>query len=136
MKRKITIALIAAVVVFMMMPSSGYSWHRYPVHHHGHVYFYGWVPAAIIAGTFFTSAIILSSAYERPRPPYRPPAAYMDPTPPAHYPPPGRPYADPDPRVYSENMVRNPAGEWVNHTWPVGKKYMGTTTKGFVPANP
>jgi len=135
MKRKIAIVLIAVFVVFMMVPSSGYSWHRFPVHHHGHVYFHGWVPAAIIAGTFLTSAIILSSTYERTRPPYRPPAAYTDPAPPAYYPPPGQAYAAPDPE-FTAKYGKNPAGEWVTIPGQWVENTWVPQHKVFVPANP
>ncbi len=135
MKGTITIVLIASFIVFMMIPSSGYSWHRYPVHHHGHVYFYGWVPAAIIAGTFLTSAIILSSTYERPRPSYRPPAAYMDPGPPAYYPLPGQAYAAPDPE-FTAKYSKNQAGEWVTIPGQWVENTWVPQHKVFVPANP
>lgn len=135
MKRKVAIALIMTFSVFMMMPSSGYSWHRHPVHHHAPVHFSGWVPAAIIAGTFLTGAIILSSTYERPRPPYRPPAAYAAPAPPAYYPPPGQAYAAPDPE-FTAKYGKNPPGEWVT----IPGQWVGNTWvpqhKVFVPVNP
>jgi hypothetical protein len=120
MKRKIAITLILAFSLFMILPSVGHSWHRgYPGHYYGnghyygHGYYYDWVPAAIIAGTFLTSAIIMSATNNRNvQPSHQPPPAYVGPGPTVYYPPSSQPYAAP----YPESVAKygnSPTGEWV-----------------------
>jgi hypothetical protein len=112
MKRKIAIVLIFAFGIFMILPSAGYSERRgYPGHYYGHGHYYGWLPAAIIAGTFLTSAIIIGAANQNARS-YQQPPVYITPGPTVYYPPSSPPYAAPDPD-YVAKYGSNPAGEWV-----------------------
>jgi hypothetical protein len=135
MKRNIAVTLIFAFGLFMILPSAGYSWHRdYSGHSYGHGHYYGWVPAAIIAGTFLTSAIIMSAANRSAQPSHQPPPIYVDPGPTAYYPPSSPPYVTADPdfvakygSVATGEWVTIP-GQWVGDTWvPQHKVFVPTT---------
>lgn len=133
MKRKIAATLIFAFSLFMIAPSAGYSWDRgHSRHYHGYGDYYGWVPAAIIAGTFLTTAIIIGAANQNAQPAYQQPPAYVDPGPTAYYPPSGQPYAAPapvvNPRYTPGEWVAVP-GQWVGNTWVPYHTV-------FVPTNP
>ena len=135
MKRTIIVTLILTFGLFMILPSAGYSWHHgYPGYYYGHGHYYGWVPAAIIAGTFLTSAIIIGAANQNARS-YQQPPIYVDPGPTVYYPPPSQPYAAPDPEFMAQ-YGNNPTGEWVI----VPGQWVGDTWvpqhKVFVPTNP
>jgi hypothetical protein len=135
MKRKIAIIIIFAFALFMILPSAGYSGHRgHPGHYYGHGY-YGWLPAAIIAGTFLTGAIIIGATNRNVQPYPQPPKPYVDPGPSGYYPPPSQPYAAPDPD-FAAKYGNRPTGEWVT----IPGQWVGNTWvpqhKVFVPTNP
>jgi hypothetical protein len=74
MKRKVAIALIFAFGLFMTSPTAGYSGHHgYPGNYYGRGHYYGWVPVAIIVGTFLTSTIIIGAANQNARSYLQPP---------------------------------------------------------------
>jgi hypothetical protein len=137
MKRKIAIMLIFAFSLALILPSTGYSWYRgHPGHYYGHAHYYGWAPAAIIAGAFITSAIVIGATQRDTRPVYQPPVVYVNPGPTVYYPPSNQPYAAPDPDFMAKYDRKEPAGEWIS----LPGQWVGNTWvpqhKVFVPANP
>ncbi len=117
--KKYLVILTVVLSISMIMPSAGYSWgsHHPSVHVH-----YGWGPAAIIAGTWLTGALILSAISRPAQPAPQPAVVYVQPGATVYAtpaPPPPPPYSSSNPPSNNSGTgewVTVP-GQWVDGTW-------------------
>ncbi len=118
--KKLIIIVTVVLAFSMIIPSSGYSWYRHHPAVHVH---YGWGPAAIIAGTWLTGALIWGAVNRASQPPQQPTVVYVQPGATVYATPappsPAAPY--PNPNTPSNNSgtgewVTVP-GQWVDGTW-------------------
>ncbi|HEX2964731.1 MAG TPA: hypothetical protein VHO84_03050 [Syntrophorhabdaceae bacterium] len=129
---KTFLIIVTVVLAFsMIMPSAGHAWGRHHPAVHVH---YGWGPAAIIAGTWLTGALVLGAISRASQPPQQPAVVYVQPGATVYAtpapPPPATPYSNPNPTFDSGTgeWVTVP-GQWVNGTWVPQHTV-------FVPRNP